>query len=111
MANNKQGFETKQETGYSDPLSNCADFNILNFINSSDSPDLRYNSNSYHMNGHGVQAQLEQQQMQQMQHRQQVPAQGRQYMNPVILDNGILYNGTTRLPESPPITGKSFIDL
>lgn len=113
MASNKQ-FSTKQETGYTDPLSNCAEFNILNFINSSDnpdSPDIRYcqQSNYPSMNGNVVH--LEQQQMQQ---RQQMPNQMQQnqmqrQMHPVILDNNILYtNGATQLPDSPPITGEIF---
>jgi hypothetical protein len=106
---NKQSFSTKQETGYADPLSDCADFNILNFINSSDAPDSPYCQQYASMNGNGVH--LEQQQMQQ---RQQMPnanhiqqmQHGRQ-MHPVILDNGLMYNnGTTQLPDSPPITGK-----
>lgn len=110
MANNKQNFLTKQETGYSDPLSDCADFNILNFINSSDapdSPDLRFcnqNTNSYPMNGNG--APVEQQQMQQRQPHPNANHMQHRQMQPVILDNGLLYtNGATRLPDSPPITG------
>jgi hypothetical protein len=102
----KSNFSTKQETGYADPLSNCADFNILNFINSSDAPDSPYCQQNYpQMNG----IHLEHQQMQQ---RQQMPNSNhlqhnlQRQMHPVILDNGILYNRTTHLPESPPITGQ-----
>jgi hypothetical protein len=109
-SNNKQHFATKQETGYADPLGDCNDFNILNFINSSDtpvdSPDLRYCQNVPPNNYNAID-------QQQMQQRQPVPSLLQQHnlqrqMHPVILDNGILYNnGATRLPDSPPITGKS----
>jgi hypothetical protein len=90
---NKQNFSTKQETGFGDPLSDCVEFNILNFINSEDapnSPDIRFcQNNQYPMNGNGMpQRQIHQ-----------------NYMQPMVLNNGMVYsNEATRLPESPPQT-------
>ncbi|KAI6200849.1 Myelin regulatory factor [Aphelenchoides besseyi] len=110
MASEKQHFALKEETGFADPLSDCPNFNILNFINSADtpvdSPDLIYNqhfqSNGFH--GNGQQGLLNAQQRQSGQLLTQHQDGHQQHL---VLDSGVMYSnatGTTRLPDSPPIT-------
>jgi hypothetical protein len=48
---------------------------------------------------------MEQQQMQQRQPHPNANHMQHRQMQPVILDNALLYNTRTHLPESPPITG------
>ncbi|CAD5214622.1 unnamed protein product [Bursaphelenchus okinawaensis] len=96
MANN-QGANFRDETGFGDPLSNlsnCENFNILQFINDESADG---------------QANVYQQQYQQQQHyaMQQQPL--RHVQQPVCLDNNMMAARypqvvQTKLPDSPPIT-------
>ncbi|KAI6233671.1 Myelin regulatory factor [Aphelenchoides fujianensis] len=120
MTNEKQHFATKEETGFSDPLGDCADFNILNFINSADtpidSPDLHFaphgQPNGFHGNPppHHAQQRAPVQMhhlppTQILTHHQMQDGRQQHLQAPVMVDSGVYSNGAnSRLPDSPPIT-------
>ncbi|KAI6174236.1 Myelin regulatory factor [Aphelenchoides besseyi] len=115
MANNNNRLPPHQpssfndETGFSDPLGNCPNFNILSFINSSDtpvdSPSLHYNQQQMEANFHGQQHQMQNHQPNQIAGHQQQNARQQNLM----LDNNVMYanNQTTRLPDLRPMDGNT----